>query len=152
VDSVHAGILNSKAQQGIRVNEPIIDHIGIAVQSVEVARRFFGDLLKLDVAFELDMPERGIKIVMYRIGDAMLETIEIDTDAGRDALGSGLARLDHIAVRISNLNKTIAELRQAGVAFDGEPRKTSLPIRSQRAVYGVPDTTAGISIQFIETE
>jgi catechol 2,3-dioxygenase-like lactoylglutathione lyase family enzyme len=52
-----------------------IDHLGIAVKSVAVAKRFY-EQLGLSVSAEETVPEEKVNLVMATVGESRLELLE----------------------------------------------------------------------------
>ncbi|HHV02164.1 MAG TPA: methylmalonyl-CoA epimerase, partial [Defluviitoga tunisiensis] len=50
-----------------------IDHIGIAVRSIEEALNFYENLLKLEKSGEKVLEDRGIKVTFLYINDVRIE-------------------------------------------------------------------------------
>lgn len=103
-----------------------IDHIGIAVKSIEDARKFYEDVLGLKVAEIEEVTEQKVKVAFIPIGESEVELLESTTPDGPvakfiDAKGEGI---QHIAFRVDNLVETLASLKEKGVRLlDETPRK-----------------------------
>jgi methylmalonyl-CoA epimerase len=126
-----------------------IDHVGVIVDDLEVAKRFLGDVLKLELIRELSLPEQRIQAAFYRCGDASVEVIQVDDPAERARrLGDGAtARIEHIAFEVDRLEPTLEELRAAGVqTVTEQPRR----IGPSRTIFTRPDSTNGVVLQFLD--
>ncbi|MGB4434617.1 MAG: VOC family protein, partial [Defluviitoga tunisiensis] len=53
-----------------------IDHIGIAVRSIEEALNFYENLLELEKSGEKVLEDRGIKVTFLYINDVRIELME----------------------------------------------------------------------------
>lgn len=53
-----------------------IDHIGIAVKSIAVTRRFYEDVLGLTCEKEEEIASQKVKVALYALGDVHLELLE----------------------------------------------------------------------------
>ena len=80
--------------------------------------------------------------------EAMLELIEVhDPDARRERLGSGPARIEHIAIEVPDVDAAISRLRGLGVRTTAD---APLETAGARSYWTLPDTTAGVAYQFLE--
>jgi len=123
---------------------------------MDEAMRFLTVALGLDPPNVVELPEFGMTTAFFRCGDADIELIGMsDSDARRRRIGAGRARIEHVAIRVDDLEETSAALRADGVSLTGIPSveiEHPLPFRvgSRLNVWTDPDTTGGIIYQFIE--
>lgn len=102
-----------------------IDHIGIAVNSVEDAMRLFRDSLGLKVEGMETVEEQKVKVAMIPVGESRIELLE-STDAEGpiakyiEKRGEGM---HHLALRVSDIQGMLEILKEKGVSLiDVEPR------------------------------
>jgi methylmalonyl-CoA/ethylmalonyl-CoA epimerase len=92
-----------------------IDHLGIAVNSIEQARHFY-EALGLTV-LEEEEGEEGVRSVMIPMGESRLRLLE-PLDKGTN-LAKFLAQhgegLHHLALHVDDISGTFEEMKQAGV-------------------------------------
>jgi methylmalonyl-CoA/ethylmalonyl-CoA epimerase len=125
-----------------------IDHIGIAVQSLDDTVAFYRDVMGLEVsATEIF---NGMKIAFLRIGDSELELLEDLTPDG--AIARHVAKrgegLQHVAYRVDNIEQALAEMRAKGLTLiDEQPRPGA---RQARVAFLHPKSTKGVLIEFVE--
>jgi methylmalonyl-CoA epimerase len=101
-----------------------IDHIGIAVQSIEKARKFYEEVLGL--AFEkIDtVASQKVKTAFFAIGDIHIELLEAtdpDSPIAKfiEKNGEGI---HHIAYACDNIELQLDQAKQAGVKLiNAEP-------------------------------
>src|ERR1700678_4769392 len=91
-----------------------IDHLGIAVNSMEQARRL-SEALGLTV-LEEEEGEEGVRSVMIPLGESrvrLLEPLDKGTDLGKflEQHGEGL---HHLALHVDDISGTFEEMKQAG--------------------------------------
>lgn len=102
-----------------------IDHIGIAVNSIEKTSKLFSKILGLKVAGEEIIEEQKVKVAFLPLGDSELELLESTSPDGPIARfiekkGEGI---QHIAFRVDNLEKALEKLNEEGVRLiDEKPR------------------------------
>ena len=97
-----------------------IDHLGIAVNSIEQARRLY-EALGLTV-LEQEEEDEGMRSVMIPVGESRLRLLEpLDKGTG---LGKFLAQqgegLHHLALHVDDISGTFEEMKQAGVRLISE--------------------------------
>lgn len=82
-----------------------IDHLGIAVKSIEQARRLY-ETLGLTV-LEEEQEDEGVRSAMIPLGESSLRLIE-----SKDKEKEGL---QHLALHVDDISGAFEELKQAGV-------------------------------------
>src|ERR1700735_2987084 len=97
-----------------------IDHLGIAVNSIQQARRLY-EALGLTV-LEQEEEDEGMGSVMIPLGESRLRLLEpLDKGTG---LGKFLAQqgegLHHLALHVDDISGTFEEMKQAGVRLISE--------------------------------
>jgi methylmalonyl-CoA/ethylmalonyl-CoA epimerase len=94
-----------------------IDHIGIAVRSIEDALPLYRDVLGLrDVHIE-DVPEQKVRVAIIRLGEVKIELLEAlgpDSPVAQhiEKRGEGI---HHIAFLSGNIRGALAKLKASGV-------------------------------------
>lgn len=122
-----------------------IDHIGIVVDDLDEAVAFLRDVLGLEEGDHVDRAD--LRTVFFACGSAEIEAIEIlDPERRAQRLGEGPARIDHIAIEVSNLDDTFEALEQNGVQPKGPPQQAE----RYRAFWTTPESSDGVSYQFVE--
>jgi methylmalonyl-CoA/ethylmalonyl-CoA epimerase len=91
-----------------------IDHLGIAVRSIEQAQRIY-QALGLTVLKEEEEDE-GVRSVMIPLGDSrlrLLEPLDKTTSVGRflEQRGEGV---HHVALHVDDISGAFEEMKQAG--------------------------------------
>lgn len=129
-----------------------IDHIGIAVRSLEDALATYKKLWQL----EPDHIERGetdrVTEAMLPLGDAhlqLLEPTDVESTVAKfiEKRGEGL---HHIAIRVPNIESALKRLADEGAELiDIEPR---IGGGGHRVAFVHPTTTHGILIELVEAD
>jgi len=102
-----------------------INHIGIAVNSIEDAMKLYTEVLGLEVKGIEIVEEQKAKTVIIPVGDTKIELIESTSPDGAIAKhiekrGEGL---HHIALEVSDIQSALEELKEKGVLLvDEQPR------------------------------
>ena len=127
-----------------------IDHIGIAVRSIEKASELFSNLLGLKVTGEERVEEQKVKVAFLPLGDSELELLESTEPEGPIARfiekkGEGI---QHIAFRVDNIEKTLEKLKKEGIRLiDEKPRYGA---GGAKIAFLHPKDTNGILIELSE--
>ena len=93
-----------------------IDHLGIAVSSIEEARAFY-ELLGLTVIQEETIEEEGVKTAMIPVGESrieLLEPISPDTTVGRFLSKRGPG-LHHVALHVNDISAAYEDMKSRGL-------------------------------------
>jgi methylmalonyl-CoA epimerase len=129
-----------------------IDHIGIAVRSIDEARKLYESLLGLKIAETEVVEEQKVKVAFLPIGDSEVELLESTDPEGPvakfiAAKGEGI---QHIAFRVDNIEESLAALKAAGVRLiDEKPRKGA---GGAKIAFLHPKETHGTLIELCERE
>jgi methylmalonyl-CoA epimerase len=101
-----------------------ISHIGIAVKSIEEAKKFY-EKLGLNVCEYEEVPSQKVKVAFIEVGDTRLELLEATAEDSPIAKfiekkGEGV---QHIAFAVDDLPKALLEAEQNEILLiDKEPR------------------------------
>jgi methylmalonyl-CoA epimerase len=129
-----------------------VDHIGIAVRSIDEARKLYEDVLGLKVAHIEVVEEQKTKLAFIPTGDSEIELLESTDPDGPvakfiAAKGEGI---QHIAFRVDNIEEALASLKAAGVRMiDEKPRKGG---GGAKIAFLHPKETFGTLIEICERE
>src|SRR5271165_5676188 len=127
-----------------------VNHIGIAVRSIEAQRPFYEGALGAEFEGFEDVPSQKIRVGFFRIGDVRLELLEPTEPASTVAAflekrGEGL---HHVALSVAGLEERIAELKQSGVRMiDDVPRPGA---HHMRIAFLHPKSTFGVLTELCE--
>jgi methylmalonyl-CoA epimerase len=126
-----------------------IDHLGIAVRSLEEGLRFYGPLTGLNACHRETVAAERVHVAMLPAGEARIELLEAtdsDSPIARfiERRGPGL---HHVAVRVDDLESTLARLRKQGARLLNEPRTGA---GGHRYVFVHPESTGGVLLELIE--
>ena len=127
-----------------------IDHIGIAVKSIEEGGKFFTDILGLKLEKLETVEEQKVKTGFFPITGSELELLESTEPDGPvakfiEARGEGV---QHIAFRVENIDGALKELKEKGVRLiDQEPRKGA---GGARIAFIHPKETHGVLVELCE--
>ena len=93
-----------------------IDHVGIAVQSIDEALKLY-QKLGLEVEGFEDIPSEGVRVAMIRCGESRIELLEATTDDSPIArfLAKRGGGVHHICLATTDVRADQASLEAAGV-------------------------------------
>ena len=103
----------------------VLDHIGIAVESVETALAFYRDALGLEVELSEEVASQHVRAHFIGVGGAALELLEATSDTS--PIARFIARrgpgLHHVTLRVDDLPAALARLKARGARLiDETPR------------------------------
>lgn len=118
-----------------------LDHVVVATRDPERARRLFGDELGLRLALDRRFPERGLRLLFFRVGGLTIEVAATLADS-RDAVPADPADAFHgLALKVEGIEAVQARVAASGVAVsavrDGFKPGTRV-FGARTAVHGVP--------------
>ena len=104
-----------------------VDHIGIAVTNLEEAKKFYTEMLGMKATGEEVVEEQKVKVCFIPTGDSELELLESTSPDGPIAKyiekNGGRNGIQHVALRVDNIEQAIADLMAKGVRMiDEKPR------------------------------
>ena len=93
-----------------------IDHIGIAVRSIEEARGFY-ELLGLAIRKIEEVPQEGVRVAMIPCGESLIELLEPTTPESPIAkfLEKRGPGIHHLCLAADDVRAADATLREGGV-------------------------------------
>jgi methylmalonyl-CoA/ethylmalonyl-CoA epimerase len=127
-----------------------LDHIGIAVDSLESVCKTLRDGLGLSPQFEEEIADQNVRVAGFKIGQSVIEYIEplsSDSPISRflEKRGNGL---HHLAFRVVNLDKSLISLKEKGYRLiDEEPREGA---DGKKIAFLHPTSFNGILIELCE--
>lgn len=102
-----------------------VDHIGIAVNSIDEALKFFRDTLGLELENTEEVADQKVRIAFLPVGETHVELLEPtgpDSNVAKFIEGKGEG-IHHIAFNVDDIDAALAALREKGVLLiDREPR------------------------------
>jgi LAO/AO transport system kinase len=128
-----------------------IDHLGIAVASLDESLRFYVDVLGMRVTLRETVQHEGVRVAMLDAGPSRLELLEPLTDESTIAkfMVKRGAGIHHVALRVPDLGRTIDTLKDSGARLLGEPR---IGAGGHRYVFIHPASAGGVLLELIAHE
>lgn len=126
-----------------------IDHIGIAVKNLAESAKLY-EMLGIQSTGTEEVAEQKVKVSFFPVGDSEIELLESTSPDGPIAKyieknGEGL---QHLALRVDNLEAALAELKAKGVRLiDEKPRYGA---GGAKIAFVHPKATGGILLELSE--
>jgi methylmalonyl-CoA/ethylmalonyl-CoA epimerase len=134
------------------MNIKYIEHIGIAVKSIEVAKKYYEDVLGLYCYAIEEVKDQKVKTAFFKIGDTKIELLE-PTDPESpvakfiEKRGEGI---HHIAFAVKDIESSIKELQAKGVQMiDQKPR---MGAEGLHIAFLHPKSTLGVLTEICENK
>jgi methylmalonyl-CoA/ethylmalonyl-CoA epimerase len=127
-----------------------INHLGIAVRSINAQRQFYEGALGAVFEGVEEVPDQKVRVAFFRVGEVRLELLEPTDPASTVAAflekrGEGL---HHIAFTVEGIEDRIAELKQSGLRMiDEVPRPGA---HHTRIAFVHPKSTFGVLTELCE--
>ncbi len=127
-----------------------IDHLGIAVNSIDAGKSFWMEALGLEFEGTETVEEQKVTTAFFPVGESEVELLESTAPDGPVAKflekrGEGI---HHIAFRVANIEAALEELKEKGVRLiDEKPRKGA---GGKRIAFLHPKATNGVLVELCE--
>ncbi len=134
----------------MKVNK--VDHIGIAVNNLEETIKFYEDVLNIKCEGTEVVEDQKVKVAFFPVGDTELEFLESTEPDGPIARfiekNGGRGGIQHVAVRVDNIDDAIAEMKAKGYRMIDE--KARYGAGGARIAFVHPKETDGILLELSE--
>ncbi|MCU0555804.1 MAG: methylmalonyl-CoA epimerase [Desulfobacterales bacterium] len=127
-----------------------IDHLGIAVTSIEEGQRFWQDVLGLKFEGTETVAEQKVTTAFFPVGESEVELLMSTAPDGPVAKyiekkGTGI---QHVAFRVDNIEAALEELKAKGIQLiDQTPRKGA---GGAKIAFLHPKATNGVLVELCE--
>jgi methylmalonyl-CoA epimerase len=126
-----------------------IDHLGIAVKSLDAAKRIY-EKMGFQIATEETVEGEQVRVAMLPAGESRLELMEATSETSTVAKfiakrGEGL---HHVCLRVPDLSAAVAKMKADGVRLVSEDIKVGAG--GHRYVFVHPQSTGGVLIELVE--
>jgi len=127
-----------------------IDHLGIAVSSIEKGKNFWTDILGLSYEGSETVEEQKVSTAFFPVGESEVELLESTDSEGPIAKyiekrGEGI---QHIAFQVDDIEAALVELKQKGVRLiDQTPR---IGAGGTKIAFLHPKATNGVLVELCQ--
>ena len=128
-----------------------IDHLGIAVRSLEQAKEFYRKL-GLQVMGEEVIAQEKVRLAMVPLGESRIELLEPtseDSSVSRFLAKRGEG-LHHVALRVDDLAATVEQLKTSGVRLVNE--EIQVGAGGHLYVFVHPSSAGGVLLELCEDQ
>jgi methylmalonyl-CoA/ethylmalonyl-CoA epimerase len=129
-----------------------IDHLGIAVNSIDSGKDFWSGVLGLDFEGAETVAEQKVTTAFFPVGESEVELLESTAPDGPVAKyiekrGQGI---QHVAFRVENIDDALAELKEKGVQLiDQQPR---IGAGGAKIAFHHPKATNGVLVELCQRD
>jgi len=126
-----------------------IDHVVIAVKDLDAAVGRYETIYGATVSDRSEAPAAGMAMAFFRFGGSYLELVSATGDQGPIAkrLAEQGEGVHLVAMKVDDLDKTLAELRDKGIRLVGDPGPGN-PVKGQVFIH--PSMTGGVLTQLVQ--
>lgn len=127
-----------------------IDHLGIAVESLSEARRFWCDGLGARILGEEEVSSQKVRVLFLDTGDGKTELLEAMDETS--PIARFIARrgpgLHHVALRVVDINSHLQRLSEQGYRLINEEAVPGS--RGTQVAFIHPGSAGGVLIELVE--
>jgi methylmalonyl-CoA/ethylmalonyl-CoA epimerase len=127
-----------------------VNHIGIAVKSIDEAKKFWVDTLGLKLSHIEEVPDQKVRVAMLKAGEMTIELLEPTSPESPihkfiEKRGEGI---HHLTLGTDNLADQLKQLKSAGInLIDEQPR---LGAGGAKIAFLHPKSAHGVLVEFCE--
>lgn len=136
------------------MSEVRIDHLGIAVRSLDAAVDFYERALGMSVAGREEVPHEKVRVALLPAGPEgdcprieLLEATAEDSPIARFIARRGEG-LHHVALRVPDLTAAVGKLRAAGTRLASEDVQAGAG--GHRYIFVHPSSAGGVLLELVE--
>ena len=127
-----------------------IDHLGIAVNSIDDGKNFWSEILGLKFEGAETVETQKVTTAFFPVGESEVELLESTSPDGPvakfiDKKGTGF---QHVAFRVANIEEALEELKEKGIQLiDQTPR---IGAGGAKIAFLHPKATGGVLVELCE--
>jgi len=127
-----------------------IDHIGIAVQSIDEALPFYIQVLRLQLIAIEEVVSQGVKVAFLQVGESKIELLEplSETSPVGKFIASRGQGIHHVAFGVTSIEERLHQIKQEGVKLIHEEPVTGAG--GAQVAFLHPKSTGGVLYEFCE--
>jgi methylmalonyl-CoA/ethylmalonyl-CoA epimerase len=127
-----------------------IDHVGVAVEDLDAAIDLYAQTYELALVHRETVEAQGVEAVLLDVGEnhvELLAPLGPDTPVGKYLAKRGPG-LHHVAYQTPDIERTLSELKAAGVRLiDETPR---VGIRNSSVAFLHPSASGGVLTEIVQ--
>jgi methylmalonyl-CoA/ethylmalonyl-CoA epimerase len=127
-----------------------LDHIGVAVESIEEYIPLYRDVLGMKFVKTEEIADQKVRVAFFEVGATHIELIEPTSEDA--AIAAHLKKrgpgMHHLAYRVQDIEAALGKLKEQGLRLiDAEPR---IGAGGKRIAFIHPKSTGGILTELVE--
>jgi methylmalonyl-CoA epimerase len=127
-----------------------LDHVGIAVRSLEQAIQTYADQLGFNLGEIVTIPDQGVKVAVFPCGESRIELLEptnSDSPIHRflEKKGEGI---HHLCFKVDDIESMLAQLKSTPIKPLGDT--PCLGLENRKISFLHPKSTHGVLIELVE--
>lgn len=129
-----------------------IDHLGIAVNSIDDGKNFWSEILGLQFEGAETVEAQKVTTAFFPVGESEVELLESTSPDGPVAKfiekkGTGF---QHVAFRVANIEEALEELKEKGIQLiDQKPR---IGAGGAKIAFLHPKATGGVLVELCQRD
>jgi methylmalonyl-CoA/ethylmalonyl-CoA epimerase len=129
-----------------------IDHIGIAVESIEKSLKFYEENLQLKCTNVEYIESQRVMVAFLPLGESEIELLEgtDETSTIKKFIEKRGQGIHHIAFKVDSLEEEITKLKALGLTFINE--NPSYGAGGAKIAFLHPKSTGGVLVELCERE
>jgi methylmalonyl-CoA epimerase len=127
-----------------------VDHIGVAVEDLDEALALYERDYEMTLVHREVVSEQGVEAALLDVGEnhvELLAPLGPDTPVGRFLAKRGPG-MHHVAYQVTDIEATLAALRDAGMRLIDERPRTG--IRGSRVAFLHPKSSGGVLTEIVQ--
>ena len=127
-----------------------IDHIGVAVEDLDAAIALYEQTYGMALVHRETVAEQGVEAVLLDVGEnhvELLSPLGEETPVGKFLAKRGPG-LHHVAYQVTDIEATLASLRDSGIRLIDETPRTG--IRQSRVAFLHPAATGAVLTELVQ--
>ncbi len=124
-----------------------IDHVGVAVYSLDAVKKQYKEIFDLDPIFEETVDEQKVKVAGFKVGESTIEYLEPTSE--NSPIAKYLAKkgegLHHIALGVTDIEFVLKKINQAGLRLIDETPK--IGAEGKKIAFVHPKSMNGILLE-----
>lgn len=129
-----------------------IDHLGVAVNSIENGKNFWTDALGLEFEGSETVEEQKVTTAFFPVGESEVELLESTSPDGPVAkyLAKKGEGIQHVAFRVEDVEAALQELKEKGIRLiDEKPR---IGAGGAKIAFLHPKSTNGVLVELCQRD
>lgn len=129
-----------------------VDHIGVAVKSLESIKKFYKEIFNLEPSFEETVEEQMVRVVGFKIGETNIEYLEPSGEQSPIAkfLSSKGEGIHHLAFSVTDIAAVMQDMKLQGIQLiDEAPR---IGAEGKKIAFVHPKSLHGVLLELSQEE